>query len=192
MRRAQPPATHARLLAAGVEPTLTGIRGYLESLLAPAFDKQVDDWIADLGDPQFDVRERASLRLANLDFVPSQKLEAAASSPDPERAWRATPIVNGGRAEASPLLAALRLVGEQKLAVGVPLLLQIRSRTTSPTLQVAALRAMLAIVAESDRTTLVELEKSNDQGGPLSPAAYCPGWMARQSSRWQSAKRSMR
>jgi len=160
--QAQQPDAAARLRAAGVEPTLAGVRGYLESLLDPALDKQIEAWIADLGDPQFEVRERASLRLAGLGFVPTEKLDAAASGGDPERAWRARMILKGGRADGGPLPSALRLIEEQKLAVGVPLLLKIRSHTASPTTQEAAVRALLAIVAEADRAALVELEKSED------------------------------
>jgi hypothetical protein len=151
-----------RLRAAGIEPTLDGVRGYLESLLDPARDKQVDAWIADLGNADYAVRERASLRLAQLDFVAAQKLQAATNSPDPERAWRAK-LIQGGRAESGPLLAALRLVEEQQLPVGVPLLLRIRTLTASPALQVVLMRAMLAIVTESDRAALASLDKSDDQ-----------------------------
>src|SRR5262245_11934662 len=81
--RAQQVDAAARLKAAGIEPTLAGVRGYLESLLDPALDKQIEVWIAELGDPQFEVRERASLRLSGLGFVPAEKLEAAAGSGDP-------------------------------------------------------------------------------------------------------------
>ena len=160
--QAQQTDAAARLRAAGVEPTLAGVRGYLESLLDPALDKQIEAWIAELGDPQFEVREVASLKLAGLGFVPTEKLDAAASGGDPERAWRAKMILKGGRADAGPLPNALRLIEEQKLAVGVPLLLKIRSRTAAPTTQEAAVRALLAIVAEADRAALDELEKSED------------------------------
>jgi len=158
----QSPATHARLRAAGVEPTLEGVRDYLESLLDPQLEKQVDRWIAELGDPQFEVRERASLQLASLDFVPTLKLQAAATSPDPERAWRAKVALKGASPEAGLLPAALRLIEEAKLPVGLPLLVQLRSRIVSPAMQEAAARAMLAIVAEADRAALAELQRHED------------------------------
>src|SRR5262245_22324264 len=160
---AQESQAAGRLRAAGVEPTLAGVRGYLESLLDPESDRQVDRWITELGDAQFAVRERASLRLASLDFVAaSAKLQAAASSPDPERAWRAKVALKGTTAEAGLLPAALRLIEEQKLAVGLPLLMQIRSRIASPAMQEAAIRAMLATVTEADRPALLELQKQDD------------------------------
>lgn len=155
----QPLSSESRLQAAGIEPSQVGVRRYLESLLDPELEKLADKLIAQLADPDYETRERATRLLSNIAFLPVEKLEAAGRSPDAELAFRAKTLARAGQLQESPLAAALALVEEKQLAVGVPLLLEIRKRTTSPRVQEAATRAMLAIVKDSDLAAAKELLK---------------------------------
>jgi hypothetical protein len=165
-RAADSPAVlEARLETAGVQPTEEGVRKYLESLLDPAAARDADALVVQLGDDAYEIRERASQRLASMAFVPLDKLEAATKSADAEVRLRAKKILDSLRkTEGTPLAAALALVEQKRLAVGVPLLVKIRDQATASDVQEAAVRAMLAIVQESDRKGAEALVRDADKG----------------------------
>jgi hypothetical protein len=152
-----------RLVEAGIEPTEAGMRKYIESLLDREAGKPVEKLIAELADPEFKTREEATRRLLDLDPPPIEKLQAAAKSEDAEQAIRASGILAALRTSRdTPLLWALRVVAEKKLAVGVPLLIKLHGQSSSASIKEAAVRAMLASANKSDRATAEELLKHDD------------------------------
>lgn len=165
LAQADPPATaEARVRAAGVEPTVEGVRGYLESVLAPTRDKEVDKLIGQLGDQDFATRERATQQLLRSGLSVDDKLEAARKSSDPEVALRAETILKDrSSSRQTLLLSALQLVEEKKLAVGLPLLLKIHANAAPGPEQEAAASAMVAVVEPQDRELVAGLLKQEDR-----------------------------
>lgn len=161
---AKPIATpESRLQAAGVEPTLAGVKKYLESLVSPVVEAEIAKLIEDLGNDQFEVRERATQQLAGMPFPPLGQLEAATKSSDLERALRAKRILALAKdPHASLLIPALAFVEEQKLAVGAPLLITIHGKVPPGPIREAALRALLAIISKDDLAAAKEMLKSSD------------------------------
>ena len=158
------PSLDSQLRQAGIEPTEPGVRAYLDMLVSPELGRQIDGWIAELGEEQYVTRQHASQRLMTLGPVGIEKLQAASKSADAERAWRARSIVNELKSsESSPLSWALQAVRDKRLAVGLPLLLKVREQTASAQLQEAAVAAMLAIVKETDRPLAEKLLEDDDR-----------------------------
>jgi hypothetical protein len=156
----RPPTAAESLRAAGIEPSAAGVEKYLTALLEGETAKEADALIADLADQMFEVRERASQRLLGMGSLAIDRLEAASTDADPERAWRAKTLLRRVQSAGdSPVLAALRLVREQRLAVGVPLLVKLCERTTSPQVREAAALALLSIADTEDRPAAEALQK---------------------------------
>jgi hypothetical protein len=150
---AEPAATNEeRLKAAGIEPTVAGVEKYLGSLIDGEAGKETDALIDDLGHQSFAVRQKAGERLLALGTLAIDRLEKATASSDPERAWRAKAILRRVQSTGeSPVLVALRLVEEKKLAVGATLLLKLCERTESPQVREAAANAAIAVLDKPDR-----------------------------------------
>lgn len=161
---ADQPASHEdRLKAAGIEATSEGITKYLEALLSPTSDAEADRLVNDLGNEQFEIRERATQRLAGMPFPPREKLEAAAKDTDLERSLRARSIlakIQGPR--ESLLLPVLAVVEEKKLAIGVPLLIQVYEKLAEGPARPAAFRTLLALATKDDLPAVREMLKSPD------------------------------
>jgi|GEM_PF-3003153 len=168
------PAAHAqqpaeseaanRLRAAGIEPTTAGVQKYLLQLTGGEAHQNVARLIADLGSDEFTVREKASRALADLVPLPIAALTKATKGDDAERAWRAERLLKEARPQNDKTLsAALELITQQKLAVGLPLLLKIYQQLETAETKAEALAALLATVQEADRTTAVELTKHADK-----------------------------
>lgn len=140
------------LKAAGVEPTADGVRQFLESALDPQRDREIDRLIEQLAAQEFTVRERSTRRLRAMPLVPAAKLEEAGQSEDREQALRAKMILTEIRqAKQSPLLAALRLIEQQRLDVEFALLLRLLERADRGATGEALLRAMSAVIGPEDR-----------------------------------------
>jgi hypothetical protein len=151
------------LKAAGIEPSAQGVRQFLEAAIAPESEREVERLIQQLGDPLFSVRETATRRLSALPLLPGEKLEAAALSDDPERAFRAKLILAAIReATDTPLRAALRLVREKRLDVEPALLLRLLERSDDRANREALVRAMAAVVRPEHRPLAEDLLKRDD------------------------------
>ena len=143
---ANPPVSHEdRLKAAGIEANSEGISKYLEALLSPTSDVEADRLINDLGNEQFEIRERATQRLAGMPLPPREKLEAAAKDKDLERSLRARTILAKIQdPRETLLLPALAVVEDKKLAIGVPLLIKVYEKLAEGPARSAAFRTLLA------------------------------------------------
>lgn len=159
-----PSAAETKLREAGIEPTAESIQKYLTVHLAGETHKNVGRLIAELGDDDFNTRQRASRALAEFVPPPIGALTAASKSSDAEVAWRAKAILKTARPQADPVLAAaLSLVASQRLAVGLPLLIQLHQQADSANGKADVLIAIFAILQEADRQTLDSLAKQADK-----------------------------
>jgi len=161
---ANPPVSHQqRLQAAGIEANSEGISKYLEALLSPTSDADSDRLINDLGNEQFEIRERATQRLAGMPLPPSEKLEAAAKDTDLERSLRARSILAKIQdSRESLLLPAVAIVEDKKLAIGVPLLIKVYEKLAEGPARPAAFRTLLALATKDDLPAVREMLKSTD------------------------------
>jgi hypothetical protein len=159
----QASSSEENLRAAGIEPSAAGVEKYLNSLLDGEAAKAADALIAELADEKFEVRERAALRLLAMGTMAIDRLEAATKDADAERAWRAKTLLRKVQSAGdSPVLVALRFVREKKLPVGVPLLVKLCERTSSPQVRETATQALLAIAGEDDRPAADALLKHDE------------------------------
>lgn len=165
----QTAALEAKLKGAMVEPTLAGVQAYLESLVDQSPGKSIDELIEDLADSDFKVREAASTQLAALGTDARKKLQQAARSADPERAYRAKQLLllmtRGEKSANAALKPALELVRLKKWPIKLPLLLTIRTQVARGDEQEAAMQAMLTIIAEEDRQFAKKLLEAGDPDG---------------------------
>lgn len=153
-----------RLRAAGIEPTTVGIQAYLRQLTGVEAQQNVVKLIADLGSEEFATREKASRALADLVPLPIAALTAATKGDDAERAWRAERLLKQVRPQNDKTLsAALEFITQQKLAVGMPLLLKIYQQLEAADAKAATLAALLATVQENDRAAVEALAKHMDK-----------------------------
>ncbi len=163
----QPPAEgelSERLRAAGIEPTTNGLQAYLRQLTGTEAPQNVVRLIAELGSEEFSIREKASRTIADLVPLPIAALTAASKGDDAERAWRAARLLKQAKPQNDKTLsAALELIVQQKLAVGLPLLLKIYQLLEAADAKAAALAAMLATVHDNDRPAVEALSKQTDK-----------------------------
>lgn len=101
----------------GVEPTVEGIRGYLDSLEpSPEETRRIEELVAQLGDDDFFRREEAMAELLRMPSVSIERLERAAEGSDPEVRWRARRLIEHGRGtSARVLFAAYRVIAQSSL-----------------------------------------------------------------------------
>jgi hypothetical protein len=155
-------ADHLR--AAGIEPTVEGIRTYFQLLVGGEAPRHVAQLIVDLGSEDFTVRERASRELAEVVPLPISELTAASKGDDAERALRAQRILKTAKPQnAKTVAAALDVIAAQKLAVGLPLLLKLYFRLDAADAKAQVLSTAIAIVQETDRALLEGFVKEKDK-----------------------------
>ncbi len=95
------------LKEAGIEPTEKGIRSWLVDLNPSAdHEKRARDALKMLGDKDWRKREQATSTLLSLPAVPTDQLEEASRSDDPEVAARAKEILRRRGEGISPILRA--------------------------------------------------------------------------------------
>jgi hypothetical protein len=151
-----------QLKAEGIEPTKEGVQAYLNSRLPKDDGKTVDALIADLAHEEFSVREQASKRLTGMKAEAHDRLEKATKSDNPERAYRAKLILDNAQTRKdSTLSRVLGFVRQEKLALELPLLLEIQSHVAQGDEQEAVVQAMTAIVTQADREAISKLLKGS-------------------------------
>jgi hypothetical protein len=156
------PEPALRLRAAGIEPTAAGIQAYLRQLTGVEAQQNAARLIAELGSDEFATREKATRALADLVPLPIAALTAATKSDDAERAWRAARLLKQAKPQTDKTLtAALELITQQKLVVGLSLLLKIYHQQEAADARAAAIAALLATVQESDRAAVEGLTKQS-------------------------------
>lgn len=106
-----------RLRSKGIEPTVEGLRRYLNEIHPN--DKQREyaaQLIQRLGDPDYNIREEATQSLFRMPSLPVELLTAARNAADPEIAWRAEALLNLGELEFGlTLTTAMRFIEEAQL-----------------------------------------------------------------------------
>ena len=160
----QPAEAVARLRVVGIEPTTEAIQQYLRQLTGGESQKAIAKLIADLGAEEFTTREKASRDIADLVPLPIAALIKATKGDDAERAWRAERLLKQAKPQNDKTLsAALEIITQQKLLVGVPLLLKVYHQLDTAEARAEVLAALLATVQEPDRAVVVDLTKQPDK-----------------------------
>lgn len=155
-------ANHLR--ASGIEPSVDGIRKYLQLLVGGETPRHVGKLIVDLGNEDFAVRERATRDLAEVVPLPVAELTAASKGDDAERAWRAQRLLKTAKPQnAKTVMAALDVITAEKLAIGLPLLLKLYHQLDAADAKAQVLATAIAIVQETDRALVEGFAKDKDK-----------------------------
>jgi HEAT repeats len=114
----EPPVQAETLRQLGVTPTAEGIVAFLRSVARGNHtlpDADADALIVQLGNDEFERREKATQRLTALPFPPRAKLQAASKSTDLETATRARDILDRLDKRPDPLVVVLQAARERNL-----------------------------------------------------------------------------
>ena len=159
---------YAKLLAdANIEPQLADLTSYLHALVPSeqeraARDAKVVALIAQLGNPNFALREAAMRDLVALPDLPQDKLRNAAESDDPEVRWRSELVLK--RADRpNPLPEAVcRTIAILKISGAAPTLLHVMPELDEPHVRRAAEAALIATATRDDEALLRKSIASDD------------------------------
>jgi hypothetical protein len=153
----------SRLEQAGIQPSERGVLAYLESLTVATSEQEIDSLIAELDHDSYDVRERATQRLARIGPAAAAKLRAAAKGTAAEASLRARLILARHSAPAeSPVVAALEFAEQNKLKLDLAQLLKVHDHVPAAAAKEAAILAMIARVQDSDRPWAEKLLQEED------------------------------
>ncbi|MEX2215346.1 MAG: family 16 glycoside hydrolase [Phycisphaeraceae bacterium] len=148
----------------GIEPTAASLRSYLRQFTPTAQQqKSVTKLIAQLGDDDFDTREKAHTAINALPVLPRQALNRAAASSDAEVKWRAEKLLQrDDEPQQRVLQAALNAIDKHRLKGLAGEMVQSFSFLVTPELRSAARRALVTTATADDHVTLAALLKDSD------------------------------
>ncbi len=165
---APPYNPYAKVLAeANIEPTLTGVTEYLQSLVPSADelaerDARVGALIAQLGASNFAQREEAMRKLAAMPDLPHDKLQAAAASDDPEIRWRSEAVIKMA-SRPNPLPEAVcRTIHILSIQGAAPVLLKVIPQLGPAHVRRAAEEALISSARAEDAPLLKAALASDD------------------------------
>jgi len=147
------------LIANGIQPTPQGILDYLRPMSEERFRKL----IGQLGHRRYGKREEAMKVLSNLPVVPTQSLQEALSSSDPEIRYRAKIVLaRTRRGRNTPvLLAVFKTLRGKAYAEAAPVLLDLIPQLNRDDLVLAASEALNSIAQPEHADRLERVLKTS-------------------------------
>lgn len=139
----------------GVEPTLAGVRGYLQSLVPSDEERRqrgarAEALIAQLSDSRFKRREQAMRKLVAMSGLPREKVAAAVESKDPEVRWRCEQVLKlTSRPDPLPE-AVCRTIALLRIKGAAPVLIEAMPQLGPPHVRRAAEQALVATARRED------------------------------------------
>ncbi len=169
---AEPDSLVIELRAAGIEPSRQGLEKFLEPMrLTPTRLAKVRALLADLGNEDFEKREKATTALSAMPHLPRTLIKNP-GGPDPEVEKRIEQVLEDPRRDECEhqLFLVLRLVQEKRLQGLAPLLLELMPQWSEEHLVQAAGRAVVASAERADGKVL-RSALARKETGPARPAA---------------------
>jgi hypothetical protein len=159
-------ATAEALRSIGVAPTKEGVAKFLDAVAkgdrgSPSADATVK-LVADLGDDDFDTREKATGRLSEMLFPPAAELESVAKGTDPEASRRARRVLAHLSSRPDPVVALFKAVRAKSIPITPSRILPVISRCEMPAALEAAQDAFVAGMGKDDLKMARELAGDKD------------------------------
>lgn len=167
-------ADEKRLKGAGVATDATGLVGFLKKQKPDSVDaERIKKLIQQLGDDDFDVREKATEEVVKLGATAVPFLKQATKDSDAERSRRAEECLKrigtttGGEPKGDLIVAAVRLVGYRKPEGATDVLLgMVPAAANDPELQAEVYAALAAVALKDgkpDAALKTALESKDDR-----------------------------
>jgi len=151
----------------GIRPTAEGLVAYFKGMKdTPEVRKRIAELMRQLGDEEFDVREKAAAEIVKAGLVASAALRKGVESDDPEIRMRSRTLLvqMEGGLSSRLFLAALRKTEEIKPPGVIPLLLEILPLCENEYTFDAASRALCAVTRTEDAPLLRKSLSHHSEG----------------------------
>ncbi|WP_166819954.1 hypothetical protein [Thalassoroseus pseudoceratinae] len=154
----------SRLRAAGVTPTLAGVKQFLENVTATPEQRRVaKTWIRQLGSASYSQRVAAMEKLRPRRIALAPELIAGQTDPDPEVAQRCTRLLHDHdpKLQDTLFIAVLETIVRKRYRGLLVLIERVFAHSQSPDVYRAAVDAVVVTTTPSEMPTLLDWLQSS-------------------------------